>query len=517
MVKKNIIKLNENEHYLSLGNIFRLIKSLAIDPNSFLQTDLFSIIFNCDIVANSTVNNYCTGQRAINPKYKHYMSMIKATYLNDKSIFISEVGKILNLINTGKLENTAYTIEQINNDSKFKYLCSRLYTISKNDSEVNLMLSNKLLKYLNSNDLYDFFVETLFFAVLERTQPLYKNNILNELIENSIINTNISVNDIKNFIQIQLKEGIWSIRGINKLANQNNPFACFEMASLEFYGIITGKPRYYKAYDYYKIASDNNHPVASWAIGFLYYNGYIGSRRPEELKLAYDYFSKALEFNCPSAFNSIGLVYLNGDIPNIKQDINVAIKYFERGAELGNVYAFNNLGKIAENNKEYDNAFENYKIAANLGDSWALNKIGEYYRLGIGQEKNYKEAFNSYELSSNCFKFSLCPWSKYNLAKYFYKKGMPEINIPPDISKAIELLEEVSDELIEAIEELIYIYYDLFLSNAKENEEFYKKINFYISKIELHPKYTIKIKERIEETLQSFYTSNIDIDKYLKV
>ena len=118
-----------------------------------------------------------------------------------------------------------------------------------------------------------------------------------------------------------------------------------------------------------------------------------------------------MKHNCPSAFNSIGLAYLKGDIPNIKKEINEAIKYFERGAELGNVYSYNNLGKIAENNKEYEKAFYNYKISANLGDSWALNKVGEYYRLGIGTEKNYKEAFKYYELSSNCFKFSLCPWT----------------------------------------------------------------------------------------------------------
>ena len=41
MDKKRVIKLNENDEYLSLGNIFRLIKEMAIDSSSFLQTDLF--------------------------------------------------------------------------------------------------------------------------------------------------------------------------------------------------------------------------------------------------------------------------------------------------------------------------------------------------------------------------------------------------------------------------------------------------------------------------------------------
>ena len=68
------------------------------------------------------------------------------------------------------------------------------------------------------------------------------------------------VKDIEDFIDIQLTSGIWSIRGIYELAKKGNPFACFEMASMECYGIITGTARYEKAYDYYKIAAKANHP-----------------------------------------------------------------------------------------------------------------------------------------------------------------------------------------------------------------------------------------------------------------
>lgn len=514
-MSKIIIKLNENDNYLSLGNIFRIIKSLSIDPNSFLQTDLFSIIFNCDVVANSTVNNYCTGQRAINSKYKNYILMKKKNYESNKSIFLEEISKILTLINTGILSDTIYTIKYINNDSKLKHICSKLYTISKNDSNVDINLSNRLLTNLTNNNLYEFFIDSLLFAILDRSQPVYKNNILSDIIEKNIIDTNISVNDVEKFIGLQLKEGIWSIRGIYELAKQNNPFACFEMASLEFYGIVFGKPRYDKAYSYYKIASENNHPVASWAIGFLYYNGYVGNRNSKDLQIAYDYFISSAKSNCPSAFNSLGLVYLNGDIPSIERNIDTAITYFKRAAELGNVYAFNNLGKISENNKNFTQAFEYYNAAANLGDSWALNKIGEFYRLGIGIEENYLEAFKHYELSSNCFNFSLCPWSKYNLAIHFYKYGIPEINIYPDINHAIALLEDIENDLIEALEELTYIYYDLYLKSQKEDSVIEQKIKSYICKIEKHPNYNSEIKKRIETKIQIAHTQNINIDKYL--
>ena len=76
-------QLNTNDNYLSLGNIFRIIKEESNTNNVFLQADLFSIIFNTYTIADSTVNNYCTGLRAINPKYKNYFNEMKNNFEQD--------------------------------------------------------------------------------------------------------------------------------------------------------------------------------------------------------------------------------------------------------------------------------------------------------------------------------------------------------------------------------------------------------------------------------------------------
>ena len=225
---------------------------------------------------------------------------------------------------------------------------------------------------------------------------------------------------------------------------------------------------HFQTYKYYKIASDNNHPVALWAIGYLYYNGYIGSKSNDDLIKAYEYFLKSKDLKCSNAYNSLGLIYLNGDVPNINKDKELASELFKQSAGLGNVYAYNNLGKLAEEKKEYNVAYEYYLISANFGDSWALNKLGEFYRLGIYVEKDLEKAYNYYLKSSNCSRLSLCSWSKYNLAKYFFKVGIPEIGIYSNLDKAIELLEDICHDLIQANEELIYIYYDLYITNNKE-------------------------------------------------
>jgi len=454
MLQRKFIRLNINDNYLSLGNVFRIIKEEANNTNMFLQSDLFAIIFNTYNIADSTVNNYCTGFRAINPKYRSYFKEIENIFEQDKTVFVSTVGKILELIEGKEIKADNITIDQINENFKLKHICNRLYNISKNDSDVSIRLSNELYKNLEENNLYDFMTQVLFYVILDKKQPIYINEQLNDIVEKSIYDTNISFNDIQEFIDIQLNSGILSIRGIKELAKKNNPFACFEIASMEFYGIITGKKRYEEAYKYYKIAAENNHPVANWAIGYLYYEGYIGNKSKRDLYLAFKYFNKARKLKCSNAFNSFGLIILNGNMPHIKKNRDKAIEMFKKAKSLGNIYAYNNLGKICEDEKDYKKAFDYYLVSADSGESWAANKIGDFYRKGVVGKKDLKKAFEYYTVSSESPKFILCHWSKYNLAKYFYENGNLEIGVKQDINMAVELLEDVSDELVEAREEL---------------------------------------------------------------
>lgn len=512
MMKKGFIRLNVNDEYLSFGNFFRVIKEQSNHIRTFWQSDLFSILFNTDTIADSTVNNYCTGLRAINPTYKNAFMKIKNDFENDHEIFVPILSKILVLLGDEEFDNPNVTIESINQNTKLKHICTKLYSISKNDSDVSMLLSNTLYKNLHEDNLYDFIAQVLFYVILEKKQPIYLDDSINDVIEKNIYDTNISVNDIQDFIKIQLNSGIWSIRGIKELTKKNNPFACFEIASMECYGIITGKARYEKAYEYYKISAEYNHPVANWAIGYLYYKGHIGTKSKRDLFLAFQYFNKARKLKCSNAFNSIGLMMLNGDIPHIKKNKEKAIEMFKKAISMGNIYAYNNLGIIYENEQDYQTAFDYYLSSANAGESWACNKIGEFYRTGKLHTKDLKKAFDYYSIAIESPKFTLCPWSKYNLAKYFYKDGCLEIGIEKNIDRAIELLSEVSSELIEALEELIYIYYELYISSNQQSYEYFEKLQFYIDQMEKHPKYTSEIALRMNTKLKNFHRNVTHIE-----
>lgn len=505
MTRTNFIRLNINDNYLSLGNLFRIIKEESDNYNTFLQSELFSILFNTENIADSTVNNYCTGFRAINPMYKNYFKEIKTKFEKDRTILVETILKILELIENTNYNLKANSIDIINKNSKLNHICNKLYSISKNDSEVDLVLSNELYKCLEQKDLYQFIVKVIFYVVLNKKQPIFVSEKLNNVIEKNIYNTNISVNDIEEFIKIQLNSGVWSVRGITELAKRNNPFACFEIASMEFYGIITGKPRYDMAYKYYQIAAQNNHPVANWAIGYLYYKGNVGSKTKHDLFLALKYFNKAKRLKCSNAFNSLGLIILNGDFPHISKNENKAIDMFNTAISMGNIYAYNNLGKIYENRKDYKKSYEYYITSANLGESWAANKMGDFYRKGIGVKKDLNKSFEYYKIATEASQFTLCPWAKYNLAKYFYKNGNLEINICKDIKKTIELLEDICDNLFEACEELFYIYYELYLETNKTNDYYLEKVLYYKTKCENNEKYNTTIKKNIETKIQKIY------------
>ena len=186
MLQKKFIRLNTNDNYLSFGNVFRIIKEETNSNNMFLQADLFAIIFNTYNIADSTVNNYCTGLRAINSKYKNYFKEIKNKFEKDKNILIITIGKILELIEGKEIDVDNITIKQINENFKLKHICNRLYNISKNNSDVSIILSNELYKNLEENNLYDFMAQVLFYVILDKKQPIYINEQLNDIIEKSI-------------------------------------------------------------------------------------------------------------------------------------------------------------------------------------------------------------------------------------------------------------------------------------------------------------------------------------------
>ncbi len=105
-----------------------------------------------------------------------------------------------------------------------------------------------------------------------------------------------------------------------------------------------------------------------------------------------------------------------------------AIKFMKVGAEQKIPVAINNLGAFYEmglgDKRNYKKAFELYSEASKLGQHWAHSNIGKFYILGWGgAEKNYYKAINHLKLSTIS---NYGTNDNYILKLLFSKKRLPK-------------------------------------------------------------------------------------------
>ena len=477
--------MNNNINQLSLGNLIKIIKKNSINKHLASQAEIFCIIFEVDDVNESTINNYCIGARSISDEYKNKYVNLKKKYSKNSSIFIPIISQISSIL-MGNIYDKQ-TLAQINNNNRLKKVCISLYNISKNDAKISENFSSKLLGLINSNNLYCCISELLIYVVLEHVQPVYVSDEITEKLENILYNTNISFDSLQEFLNTQFDDGINYSYSIRQLAKKENPYALFEMGLSEYFGKMTGIPRYNIAFEYFAKAASFNHPRANYIAGRMLVEGTVGNCSKTDIEKGLKYLKKAESLNNIACLNVLGQFYLK------EKNEKLALKYFERAGSHNFVYAFNNLGKIYEDKKLYDKAFEYYLKSANLDESWACNKIGEMYRLGVGTNMDLKKAFEYYNRALDVPIEFVENYAKYNLAVYFYMYGNYEVNIEKDEEKAIKLLTESSEKLIESQMFLLCYYVS---KNDNENIQKYKYM------IENNSKFNIKFKKQVEDVLK---------------
>lgn len=418
------IKLNNGKDYLSIGNVIYYIKKYALNPLTANQTYIFGIMFDDENILDTTVNNYCTGIRNINVKYRSKYFSLLNKYREHKEVMLPIICSITNIID----DKEVLTIEDINK-SKMKKICLDLYNVSKNDKDLEIGFEHVLSNYITNNEYYYFICEVLFFTILERNQPIYNDDI-----DKVLINTNIPSNDYMAYLDLKLNGGCFSFNALKELALKNNACAAYELAGLEYKGYIMGYPRYAEAYKYYKIAQNKKHPAATWMLGVMHLKHIFNLDNDKDLELAWYYFNEAYKYGSIAAINSIGSMYLDGLVPP-KYEINEdeAVKYFIMASKKEYVYAYNNLGKYYEDKGNKKDSFKYYLKSALKSESWACNKVGEIYRIDRMDDSKALEFYLKGILSSVN---EVCYYNYYNLAKYYYLNGNYKAGIEKDIGLA---------------------------------------------------------------------------------
>lgn len=409
--------MNDNKNYLSLGNLFNIIKKYSKVSASAIQSELFCVIFNLNDISKTTVNNYLIGYRPISLEYKKIYLDLKDKYSVNKDIFINIIIKILNI-----LDECIYKLDEIKNINKntsLNKVCKDLIEIANNDNNIRYELLEKINKLYKDNNLYECFIEILFYTILENAQPIYSNEV----------NININDKELKDYLKINLYDGISYITSLIKLSKKDNMYANAELGSLEYSGLISGKKDYEKSFNYYLIAAKKDHPKACWMVANLILNNKVNNN---DINLAWNYLNKAIKLGSIAAINTKGLCLLNGNNPDNEINEEKALEYFFASSEYSYPYAYNNIGLYYERNNDLNKALKYFKLSADLGESWALNKVGEYYRKNNDLSKAYFYYIKSTEAPITERNY----YAYYNLAKYYYSIGNEELGIKKDIKKA---------------------------------------------------------------------------------
>lgn len=506
-LNKSFIKLNDSDEHLSLGNLFRIIKENSKNKTGALQTEIFCLLFEEDNVNTTTINNYCVGARSIGDSYKQKFIYKKKRYLTNQEEFLRNIISIIQIMDGSLYKEES--INFVNNNKSAAYLAKKLYNIAKNDKQVTTSLIARFNVLLKENKVYECLVEELLFIVLEKKQPLYESTLKKELIENIFNDTNISLKDLESYLVLKLNEGINYDYSLKQLALNDNALANFELGSNEYYGYYKGTPRFDEAYRYLAKAADKGHAKANYMLGNMYINGFIGARSEKELMLGYDYYKKAQELGSIAAINAIGNMYYEGIYP-LEENIDEALKLYKEASSYNYAYAFNNLGKLCEEEGKYNNSFLYYKKAASLGESWACNKVGELLR----NKGELEEAFTYYNKALDSNYKNICYYAYYNLAKYYYLCGSSPVVLVPDREKAREYFNIASENnILVATIELFFLTLEDYL-NIRDKKVL-KEVYSLKKKIEMHESYNEALKKQIETELEKIVT-DISLD-YLEI
>lgn len=114
---------------------------------------------------------------------------------------------------------------------------------------------------------------------------------------------------------------------------------------------------------YLMLAADNNNAEAQFLLGTAFYY------HTNEFDKAFDYLKKAADNGYKDALSMLGLCYYNG--VGIKRDKDIALEYFIKSGDTGQMSSYTMAAQIYMERKEFDN-FEHYlQRAAQGGDKMA--------------------------------------------------------------------------------------------------------------------------------------------------
>ena len=166
---------------------------------------------------------------------------------------------------------------------------------------------------------------------------------------------------------------------------------------------------YENAVKWLQLAAKHNYPDAFNSLGEIYLSGkekvyghdsqgklcVIGEKGVEKnLDEAIKFFRKGAELGVKDSMHQLGYCYMHGE--GVEQDESEALKWFIRREDGNESKGMYHLGSLYGWDANYKKSFEWYSKSAALGNSDAIYALGYSYEKGEGVEKDSTKALEYY-------------------------------------------------------------------------------------------------------------------------
>ncbi len=166
------------------------------------------------------------------------------------------------------------------------------------------------------------------------------------------------------------------------------------------------------AREHFNLAARQGHPVASFNLAVFNRDGIATEQNYSEAIRLFKLAASTPNIRQGQAYYELGRLYDYGT--GVAKDEDAAEKYYGAAAELSHAESLYRLGELRYIDAVYvesqelfdflkDASEEFYRLAfvafqrdAGAGDTYAMRRLGDLYRMGYGVGSNYEEAYRSY-------------------------------------------------------------------------------------------------------------------------
>ena len=386
---------------------------LKINESEILREKLLGekIFISSDIIDNNLIILESLYKFNLLLSEEKYLVTICKKLLNDNSITIND-NSLESLLTKSYIE-VNYDINLDNDMATFDFILELLFNLSQGEGFIN----SQFIVDENNKEL----------ILIDVDQSSDSNNVDNELLSDGIIAFNDKIYSV-------------SFDKFSEAYHLGNLSAGYYLAYSYLYGLGTSV-NYEKTLEITNQCLEKNEYDLLFILGKLYHEGFGVS---QNFDLAYENYTKSIKKSNNDmakaySMNNLGSMFLLGE--GVIKDIDKALEYFQRSAELGNDTAMLNLGLLYFNgelvDRDYQVAFEYFNNAATKFNGKSLNMLGYYYEVGLLGNQDISKAIECYKKSyeNNFVK------AAYNCARFF-ENG---IGVPTNYEEAFKLYKIAAD------------------------------------------------------------------------